>query len=124
MAGKQPRFTENFSTKLTAIETFLGPQSRSAYRRFLDRLFDDIIPTLCRFPQSGRSFLAHPIKSAKAKALTKELRKLLGKGDDLCEFVMDDYLVLYLVRRGQVIFLAVKHHRQLSFDLKGFWNNE
>jgi plasmid stabilization system protein ParE len=124
MAGKQPRFTENFSTNLTAIETFLGPQSRSAYRRFLDRLFDDIIPTLCRFPQSGRSFLAHPIKSAKAKALTKELRKLLGKGDDLCEFVMDDYLVLYLVRRGQVIFLAVKHHRQLSFDLKGFWNNE
>jgi hypothetical protein len=32
--------------------------------------------------------------------------------------------VLYLMRRGQVIFLAVKHHRQLSFDLKGFWSNE
>ncbi len=124
MAGKQPRFAENFSTNLTAIETFLGPQSRSAYRRFLDRLFDDVIPTLCRFPQSGRSFLAHPIKSAKAKALTRELRRLLGTGDDLREFVMDDYLVLYLMRRGQVIFLAVKHHRQLSFDLKGFWSNE
>jgi len=70
MAGKQPCFTENFSTNLTAIEEFLT------------------------------------------------------KGDDLREFVMDDYLVLYLVRRGQVIFLAVKHHRQLSFDLKGFWSSE
>jgi len=124
MAGKQPRFTENFSTNLTAIETFLGPQSRSAYRKFLDRLLNETIPSLCRFPQSGRSFLAHTIKSAKAKALTKELRRLLGTGDDLREFVMDDYLVLYLVRRGQVIFLAVKHHRQLSFDLKQFWSEK
>lgn len=124
MAAKQPRFTENFSANLTVIETFLSPQSRSAYRHFLDRLFDETIPSLCRFPQSGRSFLAHPIKSAKARTLTKKLRTLLGKEDDLREFVMDDYLVLYLVRRGQVIFLAVKHHRQLSFDLKQFWSEE
>jgi hypothetical protein len=32
--------------------------------------------------------------------------------------------VLYLVHQGQVIFLAVKHHRQLSFDLKRFWREE
>jgi ParE toxin of type II toxin-antitoxin system, parDE len=56
--------------------------------------------------------------------LSKQLRTLLDKQDDLREFVMDEYLVLYLVRRGQVIFLAVKHHRQLSFDLKGFWHEE
>lgn len=124
MAAKQPRFTENFSANLTAIETFLGPQGRSAYRRFLDRLFEETIPSLCRFPQSGRSLLAHTIKSAKAKTLTKVLRRLLGKEDDLREFVTDEYLLLYLVRRGQVIFLAVKHHRQLSFDLKQFWSEE
>ena len=47
-----------------------------------------------------------------------------GKGDDLREFVMDDYLVHYLVRRGQVIFLAMKHHRQLSFVLKQFWSED
>ena len=124
MAGKQPRFTENFSTNLTAIEEFLGSHGGRALHRFLDRLFDDVIPTLCRFPQSGRSFLTRAVRSAKANARAKELRKLLTKGDDLREFVMDDYLVLYLVRRGQVVFLAVKHHRQLSFDLKGFWSNE
>ena len=124
MAGKQPRFTENFSANLTAIEVFIGPHSQTAFRRFLDRLFDEIIPTLCTFPQSGRSFSAHPIKSAKARARTKDLGKLLNKGDDLREFVVDDYLVLYVVSRRQVIFLAVKHHRQLSFDLKQFWSED
>ena len=124
MAGKRPRFTENFSANLTAIEEFVAPHSRTAFHRFLDRLFDDVIPTLCRFPQSGRSFLTCTVKSMKAKALTKALRKFLNKGDDLREFVMDDYLVLYLVRRHQVIFLAMKHHRQLSFDLTRFWVEE
>ncbi len=124
MAGKRPRFTENFSSNLTTIEEFVAPHSRTAFHRLLDRLFDDIIPTLCRFPQSGRSFLTRAVKSTKATALTNGLRKFLNKGDDLREFVMDDYLVLYLVRRHQVIFLAVKHHRQLSFDLTRFWVEE
>ena len=124
MAGKRPRFTENFSANLTAIEEFVAPHSRTAFHRFLDHLFDEVIPMLCQFPQSGRSFLTCTVKSAKAKELTKALSKLLNKGDDLREFVIDDYLVLYLVRRHQVVFLAVKHHRQLSFDLKRFWLEE
>ena len=56
--------------------------------------------------------------------LRKQLSKLLKKEDDLREFAMDEFLVLYLVRQGRVIFLAVKHHRQLSFDLKQFWHEE
>ena len=124
MAGKRPRFTENSSANLTDIEEFVTPHSQMAFHRFLDRLFDDVIPTLCRFPQSGRAFLTHAIQSTKANARTKDLRKFLNKGDDLREFVMDDYLVLYLVHQRQVIFLAVKHHRQLSFDLKRFWREE
>ena len=124
MAGKRPRFTENFSANLTAIEEFVAPHSRTAFHRFLDRLFDEVIPTLCRFPQSGRLFLTCTVKSAKAKTLTKALSKLFNKEDDLREFILDDYLVLYLVRRHQVVFLAVKHHRQLSFDLRRFWVEE
>jgi hypothetical protein len=42
-------------------------------------------------------------------------------GDDLREFILDEYLLLYLVRRNQVIFLSIKQHRQLSFDLHRFW---
>ncbi|MGQ0667892.1 MAG: type II toxin-antitoxin system RelE/ParE family toxin [Nitrospiraceae bacterium] len=124
MAGKRPRFTENFSANLTSIEKFIGLHSRTAFPRFLDRLLNDIIPTLCRFPQSGRSFLSREVRSMKVQIRTKDLRKLLPKGADLREFIMDDYLVLYLIRQNQVIFLAIKHHRQLSFDLKQFWCEE
>jgi hypothetical protein len=124
MADKRPRVTENFSANLSAIEEFLESHSRTTFRRFLDQLFDNAIPTMCRFPQSGRSFLARAVKSTKTTVLAKQLVKLLNKEDDLREFVMDEYLVLYLVRRSQVILLAVKHHRQLSFDLKRFWCEE
>ncbi len=124
MAGRRPVFTENFSSNLTAIEAFLAPEGSRAFQRLLDRLFADIVPILCRFPQSGRSFLNRAVKSAKAEALTKELRRLLSKNDDVREFVLDDHLVLYLVRRNQIVFLAIRHHRQLSFDLKHFWQEE
>jgi plasmid stabilization system protein ParE len=121
MAGKRPVFTENFSANLRAIENFLGPDHDAAFRILLKRLFDDIIPTLCRFPQSGRSFLAHAIQSTRAKNITKKLRARLEKSDDLREFILDDYLLLYLVRGDRIVFLSIKHHRQLSFDLKRFW---
>ncbi|MGQ0809996.1 MAG: type II toxin-antitoxin system RelE/ParE family toxin [Nitrospiraceae bacterium] len=121
MAGKRPVFTQNFSDNLTAIQSFLGVDGRAAFQRLLDRLFEETIPTLCRFPQSGRSFLNRVIKSSKAEALTKDLRRLLKKDDDLREYLMDDHLVLYVVRYDRIVFLAIKHHRQLSFDLKHFW---
>lgn len=121
MAAKRPIFTENFSANLTGIETFLGREGASAFTRLLDRLFEDIIPTLCRFPESGRAFLAHPVRSAEAKALVKKVRHRLQPGETLREFVVDDYLVLYLVRGGSLLFLSVKHHRQLSFDFRRFW---
>lgn len=124
MAAKRPRFTENVSRNLSAIEEFLPPDSQTEFRRLLDRLFDDVIPTICRFPQSGRSFLNREVRSMKVQIRTKDLRKLLPKGADMREFIMDDYLVLYLIRRNQGIFLAIKHHRQLSFDLKQFWVEE
>lgn len=121
MAEKRPVFTENFSANLTDIEAFLGSEGRAAYKRLLNRLFTESIPTLCKFPQSGRSFLNHAIKSTKAETLTKDLRRLLGKDDEVREYIMDEHLILYLVRRNKVVFLSLKHHRQLSFDLKQFW---
>jgi len=121
MAGKWPIFTENFSANLTAIETFLGREGSAAFSRLLDRLFDDIIPTLCRFPESGRAFLSHPVRSAEANTLAKKLRARLQDSTALREFIVEDYLVLYLIRREQVVFLCIKHHRQLSFDFRKFW---
>lgn len=124
MPDKRPVFTENFSANLTDIEAFLGSEGRAAYKRLLNRLFTESIPTLCRFPQSGRPFLNHAIKSTKAETLTRDLHRLLGKDDEVKEYIMDEHLILYLVRRDKIVFLSVKHHRQLSFDLKQFWLSE
>ena len=121
MAGKRPIFTENFSANLTAIQTFLGTEGASLYQRLLDRLFEDIIPTLCRFSEAGRMLLTHPVRSAEAKTLVKKLRGRLQRIEALRELIVDDYLVLYLIQDDSIVFIAINHHRQLSFDFRRFW---
>ena len=118
---RAPVFTENFSLNLDALRLFLEPEGRAAFERLLDRLFDDIVPMLCRYSQSGRFFLQHPIRSREARSLSQKLKTFLKKGDELREFIMDDYLILYLRRDRRLIFLSIKHHRQISFDLRRFW---
>lgn len=49
------------------------------------------------------------------------LRGVIHHDDELREFTVEDYIILYLVRRRRIYFLAIKHHRQLSFDLRRFW---
>ena len=121
--GPTPVFTQNFLRNLDAIEAFLEPDGRVAFQRLLDRLFEDTVPLLSRHPRSGRAFLRHPLGSTEAQGLVRRLKKLLRGEDELREFVIDDYVVLYLLRRRRLIFLAIKHHRQLSFDLRRFWAN-
>lgn len=124
MAGKlrTPVFTENLIRNLDVIKSFLSPEGTRAFDQLLDRLFNDIVPLLRRYPQSGRSFPAHPARSKESQTLLRKLKAKMRKGDDLREFVADHYLVLYLLRGTRIIFLSVKHHRQLSFDLVQFWS--
>jgi hypothetical protein len=124
MAAKRPVFAENFSANLTAIEGFLGSEGHTAFQRFLDHLLNEAIPLLCRFPESGRAFLSLAVKSSKAEALSNDLRSFLKRADKLREVIINDYLLLYLIRYDRIVFLAVKHHRQLSFDLKHFWQGD
>jgi hypothetical protein len=123
MAGRsQLFFTGNFTANLDEIQSFLSVHGRSAFQRLLNRLFDDICLQITRFPLSGRSFLGHHAGSAEAEELIEHVGAMLRPGDDLREFVVDDYVVLYLIRRRRIYFIAIKHHRQLSFDLRRFWS--
>ena len=123
MAAKRltPVVTRNFAENLEAIRTFLGDEGRQAFGRLVERILNDVVPTLCRFPFSGRSFLAQPVRSLETRAAVRRLKRSLQSGDDIREFIFDDYLLLYLPRDARVIFLSIKHHRQLSFDLSRFW---
>ncbi len=121
MAAKRPLFTENFSSNLVAIEAFLGVDGASYFSKFFDRLVDEIVPLACRFPLSGRSFLDRSVHSIQSQGLVERLTGRLQDGDDIRELIVDEFLLLYLVRGDRLVFLSIKHHRQLSYDLKTFW---
>lgn len=116
-----PVFTDNLSRNLDAIQVFLGAAGRGAFERLLDRLLDDIIPMLCQFPDSGPSLLDRAAGSIEAVQQAKRLQERLKPGDAIREFLVDDSLLLSLRRGNRLFFLAIKHHRQLSFDLPLFW---
>ncbi len=72
-----------------------------------------------RFPDMGVDFLANAPLSTEGLMRVETLKQRLGKNTHLHEYISGDYLVLYAVRGDNLYLLSIKHHRQLSFDLKG-----
>ena len=116
------RFTANFNANLHSIPDFLAKQDAgNTFQALASRLFEDIIPNLGLFPLIGRDFPALKPLSEEGKARLKALRKRAGKATGIREYITGDYLILYAVRTRAVFLLAIRHHKQLSFDLKGHW---
>ena len=116
------RFTENFDKNLESIREFLvgrdlGPQ----FLNLLVRLFDEIVPNLQRFPRMGRDFLTLKPHSDEGKAKLAALTNRAGGSTEIREYITGDYLILYAIRQSKVFLLAIRHHLQLSFDLKSHW---
>ena len=116
------RLTANFEPNLESIKTFLGEHDAStAFSSLLTDLFDRIIPNLERFPDIGIDFLARVPQSREGQAHIERLKARLGEQVRLRECIVGDYLILYAVRGTNLYLLAIKHHLQLSFDLKSHW---
>ena len=114
--------TQNFDRNLAAIQDFLSTAGASqVFGELLERLGAEVIPNLQRFPDLGADFLARAPLSADGVALFEEVVKAAGPGSHVRQLIDGDYLILYLVRGDSVYLLAIKHHRQLSFDLMGHW---
>lgn len=115
--------TENFELNLDAIARFLRDASvDAAFERLLDRLELDVVATLERFPRIGRRFLEHQVASVEAVARVDRFQRwALAHQAEFFEFLFDDYLILYALTDTVLYLLAIRHHRQLSFDLKLFW---
>lgn len=115
--------TQNFADNLDEIGRFLHERDvPHAFHALLQRLFDMIIPNLQRFPEMGLDFLARRPGSAEGLARLEALRKRLGTGVEIREYISGDYLLLYAVRDDGIFLLSIKHHLQLSFDLKDHWD--
>lgn len=122
------KFTANFEANLAAIEVFWhGQQAPQAYLRVLEDLEQIVIRNLDEHPAIGRRFFARTPQSAEVKSRIAALQRRLG-AMEIREYLNGDYPLLYSVRpdtgrRGLVVhLLAIRHHRQLSFDFEGFWH--
>lgn len=120
MRRRTVRITRNFDINLAGIRRFLEEQQVPlAFQSWIEELFETMIPNLQRFPDIGVDFLTQAPLSAQGLMRLEILKQRLGKGTSLREYISGDYLVLYAVRGDNLYLLAIKHHRQLSFDLQG-----
>ena len=120
------RLSANFERNLADIERFqTDAEAPLAYDALLDELLDTVIPNLERFPGIGRPFLANATRSVETtnalEALRAKLSALTPDPEALREYILDDYLVLYAQIDANLYLLAIRHHRQLSFDFQSHW---
>lgn len=115
------RITGNFEQNLDSIQQFLATNDAAlAFDTLLDELFGTVLPNLERFPLIGGDFMARQPCAIEGVNLHEELQGKLGAAQ-IREYVHGDYLLLYALFDDKVYLLAIKHHRQLSFDLNAFW---
>lgn len=120
------KFTANFERNLEGIELFLAEvEAPLAFDGLLDELLVTVIPNLERFPGMGRPFMARQPRSVETSnalaMLRAKLAELTPDMDALREYVLKHYLLLYAPIGGAIYLLAIRHHRQLSFDFEGHW---
>ena len=118
------RFSADFLARLDDIERYwLDRNFSKGFDFLLEELSGRVLPVLERHPHVGRRFMARLPASVQAQALHDALLARLaaqGPDADLREYVMDDYLILYLVAGQRMELLSIRHHKQLAFDLSDF----
>ena len=120
------KFTANFEGNLESVELFLTEvEAPQAFDRLLEELLGTVIPNLERFPEMGRPFMARQPRSVETTnalaTLRAKLSTLTTNMDALREYVLKDYLLLYVFIGGVIYLLAIRHHRQISFDFEEHW---
>lgn len=121
------KITVNFERNLADIEQFLTEaEAPQAFDDLIDELLGTVLPNLERFPELGKPFFNRAVGSAEATnataALKAKLAALVGTSlSSLREYVMNNYLVLYIQVEDTLYLLSIKHHKQLSFDFEGHW---
>lgn len=122
-------FTANFEANLAQIaDIWRDGGAPQAYEHLLEAIGDTVIGNLESHPRIGRRFFARAAQSLEVRQRLASMAKRYGSAE-VREYLSGDYLLLYSVaeqgaankRRTTVFLLAIRHHRQLSFDFEGFW---
>ncbi len=102
-----------------ALDFLLQNDALPAAQHLLDRALVFLPELLSRFPRAGRDFVARNPASPKVVEAVEQVRALMRADIELREYVLDDYLVLYAIRKQTVYLLTLRHHRQSGFEFGG-----
>ena len=116
--------TGNYRGNLDSIEAYwdscLFPAGNG---RLLTEMATTVLVHLRNHPRMGRNFLQRQPMSVDAVTRAQKIDALLRTLDtdteraEVREYVMTDYLLLYALAANVLYLLAIKHHKQLSFDI-------
>jgi hypothetical protein len=115
------RLTANFESNLAHIETsWAHKQFPAGFDRLMAELLNTVIPVLENHPRLGRSFTERQAQTLQAQqkmqAVAVQLAKVAADAE-LREYVMTNYTALYALIANAIYLLAIKHHKQLTFDV-------
>jgi ParE toxin of type II toxin-antitoxin system, parDE len=115
------RFTPNLEANLSHIEKYWADnQFPAGFDRLMAELLDTVIPNLENHPRFGRRFFERQAQTLQAQekmqAVAAHLAKVAADAE-LREYVMIDYTMLYALIASTIYLLAIKHHKQLVFDV-------
>ena len=120
----QIRATANFEANLDSIDAYWDAcQFPAGYGQLLTELANTALVHLQNHPRMGRNFMNRQSQSVEALARAQKLDALLSTVGtntevmEIREYVMTDYLLLYALAVKFIHLLALKHHKQLSFDI-------
>jgi hypothetical protein len=113
--------TANFEANLAHIEAYWSENLFPAgFDNLIAELQNTTIPILETHPRLGRPFFERHAQTLQAKqkmqAITAQLAKLAANAE-LREYIMTDYTALYALVADTIYLLAIKHHKQLVFDV-------
>ena len=121
-AGARVRATRHFATSQQAVLAFMRAQDPdTAVARFQTMLLElqDVVRRLSWAPASGRPARFLDAASVQGRALAQQARALAATlgAPHLREAVLQRYLLLYAHSDSEVFLLALKHERQLAYQL-------
>lgn len=116
------KIAPNFFANLDSIKIFSGEADVGiSFNQIINSLLETVIPNLEQFPDMGIDFLTRQAGSLEGIKKLEALKYYRQQGYGIREYIRDDYLILYAHINSEVYLLAIKHHKQLSFDFVSSW---
>ncbi|HDS1390887.1 TPA: hypothetical protein UOJ11_000433 [Stenotrophomonas maltophilia] len=99
-----------------AVAHLLDVGADAAAQALLDQAYEALPKRLAQAPRIGREFIVRNPETSEVLAAWAAVRELLGDDIELREYILGDYLALYVIHQDCIHLLTLRHHRQCGFD--------